>query len=276
MWDQFNPSYNFFTLALADAGSRMTPPIEVVGGPATAADDVVFFGPFGESWRQLPAEQPKVHFTGENTAPVNGPGVGLNLGFHHYDMTRGNYLRFPLWILEIDWFGADAERIANPKPIPLSTCTTVDTSEGAIARHRRKFCAFVVSNPSNPLRNAAFHWLSEYKRVDSAGRLFNNMGDAIFAGAGGGGGELKKLDFFRDYKFALTYENSSARGYTTEKYLHAKAAGCVPIYWGDPAFERDFSTSGCNTLTFSNYNSTSLTIDRTDVCEAVNFPYILD
>ncbi len=245
MWDQFNPSYNFFTLALADAGRRMTPPVEVTAGPASPTDDVVIFGPFGDAWRSLPADQPKVHFTGENTAPVEGPGVVLNLGFHHYDMTRENYLRFPLWLLEIDWFGADAARIANPKPIPLATCTTVDTSEEAIQRHRSKFCAFVVSNPSNPVRNAAFHWLSAYKQVDSAGRLFNNVGAAIFAGAGGGGGEQAKVEFFRDYKFALTYENSSARGYTTEKYLHAKAAGCVPIYWGDPAFERDFDVAGC-------------------------------
>ena len=245
MWDDFNPAYNFFTLALTDAGSRLTPPVQVIGGPATATDDVVFFGPFGDGWRSLPAAQPKIHFTGENTPPVAGEGVKLNLGFRHFDMATEDYLRFPLWILEIDWFGADAARIQNPKPIPLECCTTVDMSEEAKARHRKNFCAFVVSNPSNPIRNAAFHWLSSYKGVDSAGRLFNNIGDRIFAGAGGGGGEIKKLDFFHDYKFALTYENNSARGYTTEKYLHAKAAGCIPIYWGDPTFERDFDVKGC-------------------------------
>jgi alpha(1,3/1,4) fucosyltransferase len=29
-------------------------------------------------------------------------------------------------------------------------------------------------------------------------------------------------------------------GYVTEKLFHAKAAGCVPIYWGAPDVELDF------------------------------------
>ena len=39
----------------------------------------------------------------------------------------------------------------------------------------------------NEARNAAFHTLNTYKHVDSAGRLFNNIGPVIFAGLGGGG-----------------------------------------------------------------------------------------
>jgi GR25 family glycosyltransferase involved in LPS biosynthesis len=241
MWENFNPEYNFFTLMLAAAGAKMNPPVKVVGGAASVDSTVVIFGPFGTAWRGLPEATPKIHFTGENTAPVSGPGVKLNLGFNHFDMVTDEYLRFPLWILEIDWFGADAQRIVNPKPISLKACTTVDAM--ALAR-KKKFCAFVVSNPSNPVRNTAFQWLSEYKRVDSAGAFMNNMGTGIFAGAGGGGGEHKKVEFLKDYKFCLAYENNSSRGYNTEKFLHAKAAGCIPIYWGDPAIERDFSMAG--------------------------------
>jgi hypothetical protein len=240
MWEDFNPAYNFFTLMLSAAGAKMTPPVQVVAGPATANDSIVIFGPFGDAWRKLPAEQPKIHFTGENTAPV--PEAKLNLGFHHFDMTNEGYLRFPLWLLEIDWFGADPESIVNPKPIPVERCTKVYASD---LSRKKEFCSFIVSNPNNPVRNAAFQWLSEYKKVDSAGRLFNNMGPAIFAGGGGGGGELKKFEFLKNYKFCLTYENNSSRGYVTEKYLHAKAAGCIPIYWGDPTFERDFNPAGC-------------------------------
>lgn len=239
MWDSFAPDYNFFTLMLSAAGAKLDPPVQVIGEPANPDSTVVIFGPFGESWRKLPESQPKIHFTGENTVPISA--ASLNLGFHHFDMTGQEYLRFPLWILEIDWFGADVQRIVNPKPISLDLCTKVDAT--ALAR-KKKFCAFVVSNPSNPVRNTAFQWLSEYKSVDSAGRLMNNMGDGLFAGAGGGGGEQRKVEFLKDYKFCLAYENNSARGYTTEKFLHAKAAGCIPIYWGDPAIERDFSLAG--------------------------------
>ena len=243
MWDQFNPSYNFFTLMLEEAAKHLSPPVEIKGVAivaGSAAPDILFFGPFGETWKQF-ATVPKIHFTGENSAPVEGPNVFLNLGFHHKDMTDDSYLRFPLWILEIDWFGADPDRIQNPKPIPIDRCTKVFPEE---FERKKKFCAFVVSNPGNPVRNAAFHWLSMYKDVDSGGALFNNIGPVLAAGPGGGGGELKKFEFFKDYKFAITYENNSAPGYCTEKLLHAKAAGCIPIYWGDPKVNRDFDTNG--------------------------------
>lgn len=242
MWVDFNPAYNFFTLMLASAGAKQSPPIEIIGRTASADDSIVIFGPFGKTWKALPVGQPKIHFTGENTGPKTGRGVQLNLGFKHVDAAKNNYLRFPLWLLYIDWFSADFDRIVNPKPIPLERCTKVDDAE--IAR-KNKFCAFVVSNPKNSLRNKAFHWLSKYKQVDSAGSVFNNMGADIFAGSGGAGGELKKLEYLKDYKFCLTYENRSSHGYTTEKYLHAKAAGCIPIYWGDPVFELDFNVDGC-------------------------------
>ena len=239
MWENFNPEYNFFTLLLQAAGQKQG--IEVTGGPATPTDSVVVFGPFGDSWKALPAAQPKVHFTGENTPKVDGPGVALNLGFKHEDMADKNYLRFPLWLLEIDWFGADLDRIANPKPIPVERCTKV--CAGELAR-KKKFCAFVVSNPTNPLRGLAFDWLNEYKPIDSAGRYKNTVGPALAAGAGGGGGELLKHEFLKDYKFCIAFENASSPGYITEKFLHAKAAGCIPIYWGDPKAERDFSMAG--------------------------------
>ncbi len=244
MWDSFNPEYNFFTLLLQEAASHLSPPVKVKGvsiEPGSPNPDLLVFGPFGDTWRQFPITVPKVHFTGENTPLIDASGVKLNLGFPHQDMAKEDYLRFPLWILEIDWFGADPERIVNPKPIPVDRCTKVYPEE--MERHK-KFCAFVVSNPNNPLRNAAYHWLNSYKTVDSAGRLFNTMGDILAAGPGGGGGELKKFEFFKDYKFALTYENNSSQGYVTEKLLHAKAAGCIPIYWGDPKVNRDFDTRG--------------------------------
>ena len=237
MWENFNPEYNFFTLMLQAAG--LTQGIEVVGGPASAADSVVIFGPFGNTWLFLPPQQPKVHFTGENTPEIEG--IALNLGFQHKDMAGKDYLRFPLWLLEIDWFAADLNRIANPKPIPVERCTRVFGAE--IAR-KKKFCAFIVSNPTNPLRGLAFDWLSEYKHVDSAGNYKNNVGNQLAAGAGGGGGELLKHEYLKDYKFCLAFENASSPGYITEKFLHAKAAGCIPIYWGDPKADRDFSMAG--------------------------------
>ena len=250
MWDGFNPAYNMFTLMLEEASSHLPNPPSIEGYSldtfpfsSTKTPSFLFFGPFGSDWKQDRfASLPKVHFTGENTMPINLPSIFLNLGFPHADFVDERYIRLPLWMLEIDWFGCDVEKIQNPKPLPLDICLKPITSVSSEDRNR--FCAFVVTNPCNPVRNNAFHWLNQYKKVDSAGRLYNTVGDEIFAGLGGGGGELKKHNFLKKYKFCLAYENASSQGYTTEKLLHAKAAGCIPIYWGDPKVERDFDTKG--------------------------------
>lgn len=247
MWEGFNATYNMFLLILQEASKNLPYKVDVTGYtadtlPSNQKPNILVFGPFGNQWRQSRwSDVPKAHFTGENTQPIQDPKVFLNMCFPHADFVDDRYIRLPLWMLEIDWFGADPERIVNPKPLPIDRCTRTFPEE---MRQHEKFCAFVVTNPCNPLRNNAFTWLSQYKRVDSAGRLFNNIGDAIFAGLGGGGGELKKHEFLKQYKFCLAYENASSQGYTTEKLLHAKAAGCIPIYWGDPKVERDFDPKG--------------------------------
>ena len=239
MWDDFNEVHNMFTLALENAFKNK---VKVEGhSKETLGSDVpslVIFGPFGEEWRSLPSLWPKAHFTGENTEPIKDDSVKLNIGYKLPDMSDNSYLRMPLWMFEIDWFGADLEQIRNPLPLPIDTCTTVQPG------NRDKFCAFIVTNPRNPVRNKAFTTLNKYKPVDSAGRLYNNIGSDIFAGLGGGGGELLKHEFLKSYRFCLAYENQSAPGYTTEKILHAKAAGCIPIYWGDHKVGRDFNEKG--------------------------------
>jgi len=143
-------------------------------------------------------------------------------------------------MFEVDWFGADLRRLQNPLVLPIETCTTCPYLD----LKREKFCAFIVSNPKNPIRNKAFHALNNYKAVDSDGRIFNTMGDKIFAGLGGGGGELLKHEFLKDYRFCLAYENDIGDGYVTEKLLHAKAAGCIPIYWGSSSAITDFNPEG--------------------------------
>ena len=243
MWDQFNEAHNMFTLAIETALKAKS--LKVVGynleSLGNKVPNLTVFGPFGDSWKTLNSSWPKVHFTGENTLPMIYPSVKLNIGYKLPEISDNSYLRMPLWMFEIDWFGAELEHIRNPLPLPVDTCTKVNPDDYST---RAKFCSFVVTNPSNPIRNQAFMTLNSYKQVDSAGRLYNNVGDVIFAGLGGGGGELKKHNFLKQYRFNICYENASAPGYTTEKLLHAKAAGCVPIYWGDQKVGRDFNEKG--------------------------------
>ena len=240
MWDGFQADYNFFTLLLSSAGLKLRG-IHESEWTSAERPHLVICGPFGHKWIRFEGV-PKVFFTGENSPPLVHPDVKLNLGYGHLNMTTDSYLRLPLWMTEIDWFGANIERLVNPLPIPLELCTK--THETTF-EERQKFCSFIVTNPRNQLRNQAFHWLNSYKPVDSGGNLFNTIGNELMAMKGGGGGEIKKTQFMMNYRFALAYENSASSGYCTEKYLHAKAAGAVPIYWGDPDFQRDFDPAGC-------------------------------
>lgn len=250
LWQNANCTYNFWILLLREAcrGLGVTVEgVEITDKNLQEKIDFLFFGPFGQTWRSVPESVPKFHITGENTRSVDGPGVVMNFGFDLTDLSNKRF-RLPLWTQYIDWFGADQAKLINPRTLPVDS---VVKSE-AKAANKKKFCAFVVTNPTNKTRNEAFHWLSQYKEVDSAGRLFNNVGDVLFVeNGGGGGGELKKHEFLKDYKFCFAYENSRHEGYVTEKMLAAKAAGCVPLYWGDLGVKRDFDGGflDCNNFT---------------------------
>lgn len=96
----------------------------------------------------------------------------------------------------------------------------------------RKFCSFVVTNGgADPMREKFFHELSKYKRVDSGGKFLNNVGGRC----------ENKLEFCRNYKFNIAIENSVCPGYVTEKIMEPLAVNSVPIYYGDPLVENDFS-----------------------------------
>lgn len=107
----------------------------------------------------------------------------------------------------------------------------------------RGFCSYVVSNGcGNKIREDAFDELAKYKEIASGGRFKNNVGGPI----------EDKIEFQKKYKFALTFENSSHIGYTTEKILQAFASRTVPIYWGDPQVTDYFNPNAfVNVMNFS-------------------------
>lgn len=89
---------------------------------------------------------------------------------------------------------------------------------------KKRFCAFIVSNPRAEIRNRFFEKLSEYKHVDSCGLAMNNCGfTAPFDGY---------LEFLSQFKFMICFENTSSSHYITEKLHNAYLGGTIPIYWG--------------------------------------------
>ncbi len=248
MWENFQSDYNFFTLLMENYfKEKGISKMRVIGcGSEYTGEDINIriCGPFGCK-DPVRAGIPSVFTTGENIPPLNSQScadnnIKLQLGFA--PLNTDEYKRLPLWMMYINWFGADNDRLVNPRIVPLEKCIK---SHGVRPSDRTKFCAFIVTNPSNPVRNAAFETISGIGHVDSAGRYKNNCGDAIFAGLGGGGGEEKKLAFLENYRYNITYENSYGEGYVTEKLFHAKVAGCIPIYWGDSeTVKSDFDGNG--------------------------------
>lgn len=102
----------------------------------------------------------------------------------------------------------------------------------APAEPRPEFCTCVVSNSArDPLFEKLFKALSEYRRVASGGKVFNNVGGRV----------PDKIEFTKTGRFGLAIENSSAPGYITEKITDVFAAGAVPIYFGAPDVELDFN-----------------------------------
>lgn len=202
-WD---PRDNYFTRALRRGGYE----IDFCEGPADAPD-FVLCGTFGQA--ALDYDCCRIQYSGEDSWP------DLNLydyalGFPHLSY-EGRYLRLPLYAMRDTWAPALEKHRADPAKVFA----------------RPGFCGCVVSNDFSPERNAMMDALEARGLLGSGGGFRNNVGGPV----------ADKTAFQRGYKFALAYENSRDPGYCTEKIVDAFAAGCVPVYWGDPRIKEEFN-----------------------------------
>jgi hypothetical protein len=148
-----------------------------------------------------------------------------------------------------------------------------------ILASKTKFCSFVIggyNRKKNHNRVAFFEKLSKYKRVDSAGTKFNNIG------GGGPRDSRSKIEFLRPYKFNIAFENRSLAGYTTEKIFEPMISRCMPIYWGNPQITEEFNPkSFINVLDFPSEEAVIekiIELDRDDskYLEYLRQPYFYD
>ena len=188
---------------------------------------ISIFSVFGSKWMMhLNRDDIKIFIARENVHReqwkdyanncLDVKSIDLSLGFDYGDSER--YMRFPLWIMWLfppdvnyDYIKQWCERINHPMNVSYDD---------------RKFCAFLCSHDDIG-RREIYDQLSGIDKVDCDGRLFHNND------------ELKqkyeddKLRYLRNYRFNLCPENSSAKGYVTEKLFEAISSGCVPIYTGN-------------------------------------------
>lgn len=173
--------------------------------------DILFYSYFGNEYRRYNCV--RVIYLGENRRP-NFKECDFSFSFDITPENPRNY-RLPLYVLY-----DDLAKLTLPKNIE------------EILKQKTNFCAFVVSNKFSQKRIKFFHKLSKYKKVDSGGAVLNNLGASI----------TNKIEFLRNYKFAIAFENSSYPGYTTEKIFEPMLVNTIPIYWGNPLVNLDFNT----------------------------------
>lgn len=164
--------------------------------------------------------------------------TGCDYAIDSFYNNRKNHLRFPLFAF---W---DLNKLTTPKNI-----------EGIIAE-KKKDCCIVVSNSHAKERIRFFKMLNEKIEVDSGGRWMNNVGGPV----------RDKMEFIKDYKFVISFENSSAPGYTTEKLIEPMLVNSIPIYWGNPRIGEDFNTASF--INIKNYKNIRDSID--DILRILN------
>ena len=200
-WQVFDHHNNFITKILEKE-------YEIV---IDSNPDYLFFSVYGYNHLKY-RNCIKIFYSAENIEPdFNLCDYAIAFQF----MNAGDrYLRYPLYLI------SGFEQLNN---YPFN-------NEKAL---NRKFCNFVYSNSNwaDPIREKFFKKLSKYKKVDSGGKLFNNIGTPV----------KNKIDFIRDYKFTIAFENSSLSGYTTEKIVDPMVVNSMPIYWGNPDIDLDFN-----------------------------------
>lgn len=127
----------------------------------------------------------------------------------------------------------------------------------AILQEKEFFANFIFSHDSeHNIRGDFFQKLSQYKRVESAGTLYNNMpnGETV------NWLDNSKAELQRKSKFTLCFESTSHRGFNTEKITDAFFADTIPVYYGDPDITKIFNPKAF--LNCADYESMDAVIQR--------------
>lgn len=207
-WFGFAPDHNYFFKLLSSFYS-----IELCDEP-----DFIIYSCYGKEY--LKYNCLRVFYTSERLS-ADYTGCDFALTFDYSNDNR--HFRFPLYGIYIDQAGL-IEQLQKQK-----------SREEALMiwQSKTKFCCLVVSNGSARERIDFFHELSTYKPVDSGGSVLNNVGGPV----------KDKMDFIKDYRFVIAYENKSYPGYTTEKIVEPFLANSIPIYWGNSLVEKEFNNA---------------------------------
>ena len=193
--------------------------------------DYVVFSDNGSSHWQAPDRCIKIYYTTEDLAPdFNACDYAITFEWMQYG---DRHFRLPLYY----YYPNICELMEQKHLQPFAE----------LKAQKTRFCSITVSNGN---RHPMFIRLFEaFEGVDSGGKWRNNVGGPV----------KSKLDFDRSHKFSIVCENTAHSGYTTEKLVEAFAAGCIPIYWGDPDVAKVFNPKAM--INVSDFDSLTALVD---------------
>ena len=234
--------------------------------------DVLFFSTFdGKNTKKMSTvdfDGTKVFWTGENCR-IDMDKCDYAFGFdYETDIKNKNYTRLPLYV----YYGA-GKNLIKPK----------NYNPTEIKKSKTKFCNYIYSKDAKERVNF-FHSLDKYKRVDAPGKSMNNSPPLLppkYANLSKivqkveqprgkytlssllsrhvGNWRESIINYQKDYKFTIAFENSSYPGYTTEKIYHPMLANSIPIYFGNEEIGKDFNTKSF--VNFHDYNDYKKVVD---------------
>jgi len=221
--------------------------------------DILFFSVFGEKNKDKKYSKClKIFYTGEN---IHNRSLARHRVKFIYDYsltfdyeTEHNY-RLPNFIMQGGF--ESIERLNN-------------LSKNDI-KEKTNFCSFIYSNAAAPVRNSFFNALSKYKKINSGGKVKNNIGHKVG----------NKIEFLKSYKFDIAFENTKAIGYTTEKIIHSMQSMTIPLYWGNVEVYKDFNPDSYIHVNENNFKESLKKIEYLDnndtaYFEMLNQPWFKD
>lgn len=211
--------------------------------------DYLFYSVYSEDY--LNYDCIRIFYTAENVIPDFNL-CDYAIGFHYIDF-EDRYIRYPLYL--VDGYSFYSE---DDYPTDLERAIHKHENYQKGIMQKESFCSFVYSNAfGSQYRKMLYEKLSEYKKVNSGGSFLNNIGYIV----------QNKYEFQKKHKFVIAFENSDYPGYTSEKIVHAFAAGAIPIYWGDKRISDVFNEDAfinCNTYfeIHSAHEAISIIVDK--------------
>jgi alpha(1,3/1,4) fucosyltransferase len=180
--------------------------------------DLLFFGQSNHMHKLYTCK--KLFYTNETIDPDwNETDYAIT---YHY-LTDSRHLRVPYYALGT--------------PGVWQNLIKSDQEVDQLLKLKRNFCSAVISN-GNPRRTKErinfFNKLSEYGEIGSGGSFKNNTGPIV-------DGPQGKIDFIKNYKFNIAFENKLLPGYVTEKLTDAMVARTIPLYWGCERVGEEFN-----------------------------------